>query len=54
LIDLSEVFASQIVGCSEVDEGIWLISLMKHDLGFFDAEERRVELAEKPFIPEKA
>lgn len=39
-ISLSRVFADQDVGIREVRGKIWLVSLMKYDLGFFDADER--------------
>ena len=35
-INLSQVFAGQKVGVSEVEDNIWLISFMHYDLGFFD------------------
>ena len=37
-INLSTVFAGQIVGLREVDDQIWLVSFLNHDLGFFDRE----------------
>tara|TARA_R110000868_G_scaffold39683_3_gene137950 strand:+ start:87 stop:230 length:144 start_codon:yes stop_codon:yes gene_type:complete len=40
--------AGQRLGIKEADKGIWLISFMKYDLGFFDAEEGRVEPAPHP------
>lgn len=52
-INLSQVFAGQILGLREVDDGIWLVSFLDYDLGFFDNKEDRVEPAENPFAPEK-
>ena len=52
-INLSRVFAGQIVGIREVDDQIWLVSFLDFDLGFFDREEGRVEPAPNPFVPEK-
>jgi putative transposase len=52
-INLSKVFAGQLVGIREVDEQIWLVSFMHYDLGFFDQEEGRVEPAPNPFGPER-
>jgi putative transposase len=52
-INLSRVFAGQIVGIREVDDQIWLVSFLAFDLGFFDREEGRVEPAPNPFEPEK-
>ena len=33
-------FAGQAVGIKEVHEGIWLVSFMEYDLGYFDLETR--------------
>ena len=52
-INLSTVFAGQMVGIREVDNQIWLVSFMDYDLGFFDTEEGRVEPAPNPFAPGK-
>ncbi len=52
-INLSQVFAGQIVGIREVDNQIWLVSFLDYDLGFFDINEGRVEPAPNPFAPEK-
>ena len=48
-INLSTVFAGQMVGLREVSEKIWLVSFMHYDLGFFDHESSRVECAPNPF-----
>jgi putative transposase len=48
-INLSQVFAGQAVGITEVTEKIWLVSFMHYDLGFFDHESGRVECAANPF-----
>lgn len=50
-INLSTVFAGQLVGIREVEDKIWLVSFMKYDLGFFDEKEGRVEPASNPFVP---
>ncbi len=52
-INLSTVFAGQIVGIREVADEIWLVSFMDYDLGFFDKEKGRVEPAPNPFGPDK-
>ena len=52
-INLSTVFAGQIVGIREVDNEIWLVSFMDYDLGFFDKEKGRVEPAPNPFAGDK-
>jgi len=43
------VFAGQRVGIKEVDEGIWIVSFMHYDLGFFDDETCRPEPVVNPF-----
>lgn len=48
-INLSAVFAGQIVRVREVAEHVWLISYMHYNLGFFDDQCRRVECAPNPF-----
>jgi putative transposase len=48
-INLSHVFAGQKVGIKQVEDKIWLVSLMHYDLGFFDHEAGRVECAPNPF-----
>ena len=52
-INLSTVFAGQVVGIREVDEQIWLVSFLDFDLGFFDRDQGRVEPAPNPFEPVK-
>ena len=52
-INLSQVFAGQILGLREVDDKIWLVSFLDYDLGFFDNKDNRVEPAKNPFTPEK-
>ena len=51
-INLSTVFAGQYVGIRELTDGIWLVSFMDYDLGFFDQQENRVEpVGVNPFAP---
>ena len=50
-ISLSKVFAGQFVGIREVADGMWLVSFMGYDLGYFDDEENRVEPTTNPFLP---
>ena len=52
-INLSKVFAGQIVGIREVDDQIWLVSFLDYDLGFFDQDEGRIEPGPNPFAPEQ-
>lgn len=48
-INLSQVFAGQDVGIREVQDGIWLVSFMNYDLGYFDETSRRFEPLPYPF-----
>jgi hypothetical protein len=48
-INLSIIFAGQVVGVREVADKIWLVSFMDFDLGFFDEDCGRVEPAPNPF-----
>jgi putative transposase len=50
-INLSQVFAGQTVGLKETDDGVWLVSFMDYDLGYFDIESRRLEPLANPFGP---
>lgn len=50
-IHLSQAFAGQDVGMTEVQDGIWLVSFMHYDLGYFDETSRRFEPLEYPFAP---
>ena len=50
-INLSQVFAGQMVGIKQVDERIWLVSFMHYDLGYFDDETCRLEPIANPFGP---
>ena len=48
-INLSTVFAGQLVGVKQVTNSVWLVSFMQYDLGYFDAETVRLEPIENPF-----
>jgi len=50
-INFSTVFAGQAVGIKEVHDGIWLVSFMDYDLGYFDLETRVLEPLQNPFGP---
>jgi hypothetical protein len=41
--------AGQNLGIKEVDEGIWLVSLMHCDLGYFDLEQKTLQPLDNPF-----
>lgn len=48
-INLSRAFAGQEVGIKEVEDGIWIVSFLDYDLGYFDEEGKRVEPVADPF-----
>ena len=50
-VNLSQAFAGQTVGVTQVGERIWLVSFMHYDLGYFDDETARLEPIENPFEP---
>src|SRR5579864_7023878 len=50
-INLSTSLAGQAVGIKEVDDGIWLVSLMDYDLGYIDLEEKTLQPLNNPFGP---
>jgi hypothetical protein len=43
--------AGQAVGIKEVDDGIWLVSLIDHSLGYIDLAEKTLQPLENPFGP---
>jgi putative transposase len=51
-VNLSTVFSGQNVGVKEVTDGIWLVSFMDYDLGYFDEENQKLEPLDYPFAPE--
>ena len=48
-INVSTVLAGQTLGIKEVDEGIWLVSFMHYDLGYFDLEQKTLQPLDNPF-----
>jgi putative transposase len=48
-VNLSQVFAGQMVGIKQVDDRLWLASFMDYDLGYFDDETCRLEPIANPF-----
>jgi hypothetical protein len=48
-INLSTVFAGQMLGLKEVEENIWLVSFMCYDLEYIDLEERTLQPLDNPF-----
>jgi transposase InsO family protein len=50
-INISTVLAGQKLGIKEVDDGIWLVSFMHYDLGYFDLEQKTLQPLDNPFGP---
>ena len=50
-INLSIVLAGQKLGIKEVNEGIWLVSFIHHDLGYIDLEQNTLQHIDNPFHP---
>jgi putative transposase len=48
-INLCKPLAGQPVGVKEMDDGIWLVTFMDYDLGYFDFEGKRFEPIGNPF-----
>jgi len=48
-INISTVMAGQRLGLKEVDDGIWLVSFMHHDLGYIDLEQKKWQTIDNPF-----
>jgi len=48
-INISSVLAGQKLGIKEVDDGIWLASFMRYDLGYFDLEQKTLQPLDNPF-----
>lgn len=48
-VSLSRAFAGQDVGIKEMEDGIWVVSFLNYDLGYFDEMSKRVEPMEDPF-----
>lgn len=48
-VSLSKAFAGVEVGIKEMEDGIWVVSFLDYDLGYFDDNGKRVEPIEDPF-----
>jgi transposase InsO family protein len=48
-INISHVLAGQKLGIKEVDDGIWLVSFMRYDLGYIDLEQSTLQTIDNPF-----
>jgi putative transposase len=51
-INPSQVFAGQKVGVREEGDGIWQVSFMRYEIGYFDLETCRVEPMNNPYGPQ--
>jgi len=51
-INLNQAFAGQNVGIKEASNRIWLVTIMRYELGLFDRETCRFEPVDNPFEPE--
>jgi putative transposase len=40
------------LGIREVDDQVWLVSFLEHDLGYLDRDQDRVEPGPNPFAPD--
>jgi hypothetical protein len=50
-INLSTALAGQRAGIKEVDDGIWIVSFMRYDLGYIDLEARTLQPLDNPLGP---
>ena len=48
-VNISTALAGQKLGIKEVDEGIWLVSFMRYDLGYIDLEQKTLQTIDNPF-----
>ena len=48
-MNLKKGFAGQEVEVKEVEDGIWVVSVLDYDLGYFDEEGKRIEPVDEPF-----
>ena len=51
-MNLSQVSAGQNVGVTQVGDGIWLVTFMQYDLGYFDDETCRLRTDRESVRPE--
>jgi hypothetical protein len=50
-INVSDVLAGQRLGIKKVDDGIWLVTFIDHDLVYIDLEQRTLQTIDNPFGP---
>ena len=48
-INISTELAGQRLGIKEVGDGIWIVSFMQYDLGYFDLEQANFATPRQPF-----
>jgi transposase InsO family protein len=48
-VSLSKAFAGVEVGIKEMEDGIWVVSFLDYDLGYFDDKSKKVEPITDPF-----
>ena len=48
-VSVSSSFAGQDVGIKEVEDGIWVVTFLDYDLGYFDENNSRIEPVDDPF-----
>ncbi len=48
-VHLRLIFAEQAVVVKDVNDGIWLVSFMDYDLGYFDEDSSNFEPLDNPF-----
>ena len=48
-INVSTVLAGQRLAIKAVDDGIWLVSFIHYDLGYFDLEQKTLQPLDNPF-----
>ena len=49
-IFISKSFKGENLGLTEISDGLWKVSFMTYDIGFFDEEEFRLSEVDNPFI----
>lgn len=50
-VSLSQAFAGENIGLKETDDGVWLVTFMEYDLGYFDEKSNKLDPLEYPFVP---
>ncbi len=48
-IHICSALRGQDVGIKEIDDGLWLVTFMQYDLGYFDEKSKRFEPGSNPF-----